>query len=213
VGGIFSPLHGINLYRRRLIAAASTPSSANRRPPPSLQYRILRHTACMIAVVGTIWFALSLSSGGSFATGSSVNLASDTTADSILDAKAPAAATTTAATATMSTSGFSFEVFGRVQGVFFRKYTERKANELGLAGWVRNTSRGSVEGEVASRSTAGRSDQSESETTLQRMEHWLGKVGSPKSTIERADFSPLPEERVRKLLTEYETFTVLKTKR
>ena len=208
MGGIFSPLHGINLYRRRLVAAASTPSSVNRRPPPSLQYQILRLTVCMIAVVGTIWFALNLSSGDSFTTGNSGNLVSDTTAASIIDVKAA-----TTATATMSTSGFSFEVFGRVQGVFFRKYTERKANELGLAGWVRNTSRGSVEGEVAQRSTAGRSHQSESEAALQQMEHWLGKVGSPKSTIERASFTPLSEERVRKLLEEYETFTVRKTKR
>ncbi len=29
-------------------------------------------------------------------------------------------------------------VHGRVQGVFFRDYTRRKAEELGLHGWVRN---------------------------------------------------------------------------
>jgi acylphosphatase len=29
-------------------------------------------------------------------------------------------------------------VHGRVQGVFFRDYTQRKAEELGLHGWVRN---------------------------------------------------------------------------
>ena len=29
-------------------------------------------------------------------------------------------------------------VHGRVQGVFFREYTKRKARELGLEGWVRN---------------------------------------------------------------------------
>ena len=29
-------------------------------------------------------------------------------------------------------------VHGRVQGVFFREYTKRKAQELGLEGWVRN---------------------------------------------------------------------------
>ncbi len=34
---------------------------------------------------------------------------------------------------------------GKVQGVFFRANTERRANELKLTGWVRNKSDGSVE--------------------------------------------------------------------
>nr|CAH7720906.1 unnamed protein product [Callosobruchus chinensis] len=40
----------------------------------------------------------------------------------------------------------NFEVFGRVQGVFFRKYTEKEANKLGLKGWCMNTSQGTVKG-------------------------------------------------------------------
>ena len=32
-----------------------------------------------------------------------------------------------------------YEVFGRVQGVFFRKFTNDKAKNLGLRGWVKNT--------------------------------------------------------------------------
>ncbi len=36
-------------------------------------------------------------------------------------------------------------VHGRVQGVSFRYYTEQRANELGLVGWVRNRADGSVE--------------------------------------------------------------------
>jgi len=36
-------------------------------------------------------------------------------------------------------------VHGRVQGVFFREYTKRKAQELGLEGWVKNLPDRSVE--------------------------------------------------------------------
>ncbi|CAH1981176.1 unnamed protein product [Acanthoscelides obtectus] len=42
----------------------------------------------------------------------------------------------------------NFEVFGRVQGVFFRKYTEKEANKLGLKGWCMNTSQGTVKGVI-----------------------------------------------------------------
>jgi len=36
-------------------------------------------------------------------------------------------------------------VSGRVQGVFFRSNTFKRAKELGLSGWVRNTSDDKVE--------------------------------------------------------------------
>jgi len=36
-------------------------------------------------------------------------------------------------------------ISGRVQGVFFRANTKQKAEQLGLAGWVRNRSDGKVE--------------------------------------------------------------------
>jgi acylphosphatase len=37
------------------------------------------------------------------------------------------------------------KIFGDVQGVFFRSTTKEKADELGIKGWVRNASDGSVE--------------------------------------------------------------------
>jgi acylphosphatase len=36
-------------------------------------------------------------------------------------------------------------VQGRVQGVFFRAYTQEEAQRLGLVGWVRNRPDGTVE--------------------------------------------------------------------
>jgi acylphosphatase len=37
------------------------------------------------------------------------------------------------------------EVYGDVQGVGFRAFVHRRASQLGLTGWVRNRSDGSVE--------------------------------------------------------------------
>ncbi len=50
----------------------------------------------------------------------------------------------------MSGSGDPLEavqvrIYGRVQGVWFRAWTEKMATALGLAGWVRNRADGSVE--------------------------------------------------------------------
>ncbi|WP_324809201.1 acylphosphatase [Sphingomonas sp. LY29] len=36
-------------------------------------------------------------------------------------------------------------VTGRVQGIFFRAWTKQQADQLGVSGWVRNRSDGSVE--------------------------------------------------------------------
>ncbi|XP_017042744.1 acylphosphatase-2 isoform X2 [Drosophila ficusphila] len=66
-----------------------------------------------------------------------------------------------------------FEVFGHVQGVFFRK-----ANELGITGWCMNTTQGTVKGMLE-----GSLDQ------LTDMKYWLQHKGSPRSVIEKAVFS------------------------
>ncbi|XP_062934533.1 acylphosphatase-2 isoform X4 [Cynocephalus volans] len=41
-----------------------------------------------------------------------------------------------------------YEVFGKVQGVCFRMYTEDEARKIGVVGWVKNTSKGTVMGQV-----------------------------------------------------------------
>ncbi|XP_034857451.1 acylphosphatase-2 isoform X4 [Mirounga leonina] len=54
--------------------------------------------------------------------------------------------------AAMSAAGrlksVDYEVFGRVQGVCFRMYTEGEAKKIGVVGWVKNTSKGTVTGQV-----------------------------------------------------------------
>lgn len=71
-----------------------------------------------------------------------------------------------------------FEVYGKVQKVFFRKYTKKQANILGITGWIMNTQNQTVKGIIEG------PDQSVAE-----MKNWLQKVGSPKSNIERASFN------------------------
>uniref|UniRef100_A0A131X918 Acylphosphatase n=1 Tax=Hyalomma excavatum TaxID=257692 RepID=A0A131X918_9ACAR len=89
-----------------------------------------------------------------------------------------------------------FEVFGRVQGVFFRKCTKDQADSLGVRGWVRNTRKGTVEGVIQ-----GSADK------LNSMKHWLSKVGSPQSAIESCTFSN--ERTIDEL--EFEDFSIKKT--
>ncbi len=45
-------------------------------------------------------------------------------------------------------------ITGRVQGVSFRAWTRERAQELGVSGWVRNRSDGSVEALVSGSSEA-----------------------------------------------------------
>ncbi|KAF6208871.1 hypothetical protein GE061_014613 [Apolygus lucorum] len=71
-----------------------------------------------------------------------------------------------------------FEIFGKVQGVFFRKYTQKRALNLGLGGFVMNTSKGTVVGRIEGE-----------QKKVKDMKQWLEKTGSPKSRIDRAVFS------------------------
>ncbi|KAJ8246471.1 hypothetical protein GJAV_G00268190 [Gymnothorax javanicus] len=71
-----------------------------------------------------------------------------------------------------------FEIFGDVQGVCFRMYTEDQGKKLGVSGWVKNTRQGTVVGQVQ-----GPHDK------VREMKTWLSKVGSPSSRIDRAVFS------------------------
>jgi acylphosphatase len=75
----------------------------------------------------------------------------------------------------MSLVRCTFIVSGRVQGVFFRKYTKLKADELEIHGWCRNTPDGqSVEGILEG-----------IEERVNSMLYWLEHVGSPTSGIEK----------------------------
>ena len=92
-----------------------------------------------------------------------------------------------------------FEVLGVVQGVFFRKFTKAKAIELGLTGWCRNTPRGTVEGEFEY-------VKGEGDNKVAEFRHWLCKVGSTNSRIERCAFS----EEVISETQRFESFCIVR---
>lgn len=84
-----------------------------------------------------------------------------------------------AALMTITAAGvMSFEIHGKVQGVFFRKHTQAEGARLKLKGWCENTRAGTVRGEFHGDAAA-----------VEKFQHWLSKKGSPKSRIEKADFS------------------------
>jgi len=66
-------------------------------------------------------------------------------------------------------------VSGRVQGVFFRYYTQERAKSLGLTGWVRNLPDGRVEAVF----------EGEKEK-IERIVEWM-KKGPPLAKVEKID--------------------------
>ncbi|KAL8273153.1 hypothetical protein Esti_002911 [Eimeria stiedai] len=83
-----------------------------------------------------------------------------------------AATTIAAAAATETAAGW-----GRhASGLPLRVHTEKEANRLGLSGYVLNTSKGTVKGEVQGVSSR-----------LQEMLTWLRETGSPRSLVERVE--------------------------
>ena len=78
----------------------------------------------------------------------------------------------------MALKSFKFEIHGKVQGVYFRKCTAERAISLGIKGWVKNTTKGTVIGFAEGENIA-----------LKNMKEWLEKTGSPKSRVEKAVFT------------------------
>ncbi|TNM95492.1 hypothetical protein fugu_016575 [Takifugu bimaculatus] len=88
-----------------------------------------------------------------------------------------------------------YEIFGRVQGVFFRKYTQAEGKKLGLVGWVQNTAAGTVQGQLQG-----------PRSKVQEMQNWLRSTGSPSSQINKAEFKN--EKTVASL--EHSSFNIVK---
>ena len=70
-------------------------------------------------------------------------------------------------------------VRGRVQGVWFRESARRRAESLGVAGWVRNNPDGSVEAELEG-----------SAEDVEVLVSWFGH-GPPQARVDAVDVTPL----------------------
>jgi acylphosphatase len=80
--------------------------------------------------------------------------------------------------------GRKVRVFGRVQGVFFRQWTVKKATTLGVNGWVHNARDGSVEAHLAGDEGA----------VTQLIEHM--RQGPPQARIDDVMVEPVEPETV-----------------
>jgi acylphosphatase len=71
------------------------------------------------------------------------------------------------------------KIHGVVQGVFFRQTTMKKANELGIKGWVRNCDDGTVEAEAEG-----------NEEMLMRFVEWCHD-GPQRAEVDKVDVTPI----------------------
>lgn len=74
------------------------------------------------------------------------------------------------------------QIYGTVQGVFFRHHTKLQAQALGLGGWVRNCSDGSVEAALSGL-----------EQDVDTMVTWLHK-GPDSAHVVRVDIVEMHDE-------------------
>jgi len=68
-----------------------------------------------------------------------------------------------------------FKIYGKVQGVSFRYYAKREAEQLGITGWIKNERNGTVIGEAEGE-----------EKTLKQFFCWCQK-GSPQARVEKVE--------------------------
>lgn len=66
-------------------------------------------------------------------------------------------------------------VYGKVQGVWFRANTKQKAEQLGVTGWVKNTTHGAVEAIFEGE-----------ENCIKEMIEWC-KNGPPQANVENIE--------------------------
>lgn len=92
----------------------------------------------------------------------------------------------------MALIGKHFIISGRVQGVFFRDTTRKKARELGITGWVKNSSLGHVECRAF-----GNVEQ------LANLETWLWQ-GPPQANVIDVSAETIPYETFSSFEISYE---------
>ncbi|NCB08779.1 MAG: acylphosphatase [Bacteroidia bacterium] len=85
---------------------------------------------------------------------------------------------------------YEIKVTGRVQGVWYRKFAEEKANELGIKGWVKNT----VDGGVL---LMAQGEEIELETFID----WL-RIGPPLARVNKITKAKM------NLLSNFDNFTI-----
>lgn len=71
-----------------------------------------------------------------------------------------------------------FEVFGQVQGLYFTKYLKEACEQCYIAGWVKNTKKGTIQGKLQGR-----------KTDVENVTMWLKNTGSPGSKIDRCELN------------------------